>query len=157
MALAKNVNSYVTVAEADAYFADRLDSSSWSSADATDKAKALISASAQLDRMNYGGVAVSTTQKLAFPRRIRYLDPVQGCYVDMSEIPQRFLNAVFEQALHLLSNEGMLSDSGTVQSISIDVIQLDTIRPVSQLASITNSLIRPLLQNNGSRSWWRAN
>ena len=38
MALTKGANSYATVAEADVYFADRLDVAAWTAADETQKA-----------------------------------------------------------------------------------------------------------------------
>ena len=157
MALAKNVNSYATVIEADAYFADRLDADAWTSADATIKAKALVTASGQLDQMSWVGVAVSSTQKLAFPRALSYFEPKLGQTVSISGIPDRVLTALYELALHMVSNEGLLDSVSSVQSLSIDTIRLDTIQQVERIPTTVRMLVKPLLINSGNTSWWRAN
>ena len=48
MALVKGVNSYATVAEADAYFLNRLDVAAWNDADETQKYQSLITATSFL-------------------------------------------------------------------------------------------------------------
>jgi hypothetical protein len=157
MALAKNVNSYVTLTEADAYFADRLDADAWTSTDATNKAKALITATGQLDQMSWVGVAVSNSQKLAFPRSLSYYDPKLGAQISTAGTPDRVLNATYELALHLLTNEGVLDSGSSVMSLSVDTIRLDTITPAEKIPGIVRTLIKPLLVNNGAQTWWRAN
>ncbi len=157
MALAKNVNSYVTVAEADAYFADRLDADAWTSAEATTKAKALVTATGQLDQMSWVGVAVSETQKLAFPRSGEYYDPKLGMRIALSGIPDRLVVAVCELAMHLVANEGVLASESSVKSISVDVIKLDFIQPAAVIPDTVHRVIKPLLVSGGSRQWWRAN
>lgn len=89
MALNKGINSYVTVAEGEAYFKDRLDSTGWSSADTTVKANALVTATSILDSLYWTGVAVSSTQPLAFPRAGSYFDPRLGTTVQLANVPKR--------------------------------------------------------------------
>lgn len=157
MALAKNVNSYATVIEADAYFADRLDADAWTSADATAKAKALVTATGQLDQMSWVGVAVSDSQKLAFPRVLQYYEPKLGVTVGISGTPDRVILALYELALHFLSNEGVLESNGGVSSLTVDTIRLDMITTTEKVPSTVRTLVKPLLRNGGANTWWRAN
>jgi hypothetical protein len=157
MALSKGINSYVTVAESDAYFKDRLDASGWSSADATMKANSLVTATHILDNFSWSGVATSETQLLAFPRAGSYFDPRLGTSVAMSGIPKRIETATFELANHLLNNEGLLDDTGRVLDLNIGPISLSKIQKPNLLPSLVKRLIAPLLINSGVNSWWRAN
>jgi hypothetical protein len=159
MALAKGVNSYVTVAEADSYFENRLDVAAWSSATPEDKAKALTTATAYLDDLRWIGYAVSDSQLLAFPRTGSYFDPRAGYEVvlDDNEVPTRVVNATFELAYHFLNNDGLLDDTGTVDAIQVGSISLQNVRAASKVPLHVKRLINPLLHNAGSGIWWRAN
>lgn len=67
MTLAVGTNSYVTVAEADAYFTDRFGYDKWASETAQEAA--LVSAAQQLDLLCiWYGYLVDDEQLLAFPR-----------------------------------------------------------------------------------------
>jgi len=159
MALVKGTNSFATVAEADAYFADILDSASWSSADSTRKAQALVSATGFLNEMSWSGTAISESQLLAFPRVTEYFDTRLGAmiYLDGSTIPDRIIKATYELAKHLLSNEDLLGSSTTVDNIVVGPISLTNIRKPSTLPFGIKTIVNPLLINGGSRVWWRAN
>lgn len=65
-----NANSYVTVAEATAYFDDRLASDGWTSASDAEKAKALFEATRRVDRFRYFREKFrrNPEQALEFPR-----------------------------------------------------------------------------------------
>lgn len=158
MALSKGTNSYVTVAEADTYFGDRLDATAWTSADATQKAQALVTATAYLDELRWVGSVVSDSQALAFPRIGEYFDPRLGTSVVLtSAVPTRILTATYELAYHLLSNDNVLDDTGTVSDIVVGSITLSNIRKPSKTPPQVTRLIKPLLVNGGSNFWWRAN
>lgn len=157
MALAKGTNSYATVSEADSYFNDRLDAAAWSSASEDMKSKALVTAAQMLNEMNWFGVAVSDSQTLAFPRTGSYFETRLGKQLSMDPIPQRIIVANYELAYHLLNNDGLLDDSGEVDSISISSIDIRKIRNANKIASYVKTIIRPLLKNSGVNSWWRAN
>lgn len=64
------VNSYVSVADADAYFNERLFCTAWTGASEDDKARALIMAAKAIDRQLLKGSKKDTddNQPLAFPR-----------------------------------------------------------------------------------------
>lgn len=61
-------NSYLTLEEAVDYFGGRLFTANWDSAPDDDKAKALIMATASLNRKQYKGKKKVETQKFQFPR-----------------------------------------------------------------------------------------
>lgn len=158
MALAKGTNSYATVSEADSYFQDRLDVAAWTSADATQKAQALVTATSMLDDLNWIGTAVSDSQPLAFPRLGAYFDPRVGSDVQLTtSVPTRIVTATFELAYHLLNNDGLLDDTGTVKNLKVGTINLDLITSSNKLPMRVRNLIKPLLEYGGSRLWWRAN
>lgn len=159
MAIAKGTNSYVTVSEADAYFADRLDVAAWADAPELEKAKALVTATSYLDSLEWVGAAISDAQSLAFPRYGSYFDPRLGFDVTMDgiAIPSRIINATYELAYHFLNNDGLLDDTGSVKDISIGPIRLTGIKTANGLPGNVRRLIRPVLLNRGSSAWWRAN
>jgi hypothetical protein len=157
MALAKGVNSHAAVQEADDYFADRLDCSEWTDADSTRQAQALVTATSILDAQRWTGIAISVDQTLAFPRSGYYFDPRLGVMVAMNPTPNRIILATFELALHLLKNEGLQDDTGTVKGLGLSSINLNGLVSPSLLPAAVSRLIQPILLNRGSNSWWRAN
>lgn len=158
MALSKGVNSYGTVAEADAYFADRLDVSAWMLADEPSKSQALVTATKIIDDIAWTGSAISVSQSLAFPRYGSYFDPRLGVSVQFTtETPLRVVNATFELAYHFLNNDGILDNTGLVDSISIGPITLTNVDAPSLMPAIVHTLIKPLRVNRGANVWWRAN
>lgn len=159
MALTKGVNSYATVAEADSYFENRLDVAAWTSASAEQKAQALITATMLLDEQSWVGYAVSDSQDLAFPRIGSYFDPKQGTEVLFSDtvVPKRIITATYELAYHFLNNDGLLDDTGSVESIVVGSINLTRVKNANSIPYFVKKMYGPLLENNGSNTWWRAN
>jgi hypothetical protein len=160
MALTKGTNSYVTLAEADSYFSDRLDVAAWSVGSETQKQQALITATSILDTLEWTGIAVSDSQSLAFPRIGTYFDPRLGKEVSMQDslfVTQRINTATFELAYHLLNNDGLLDNSGSVIDLQIGTIELRKVRKADKLPQVVKAFIKPLMVNRGSNSWWRAN
>ena len=158
MALVKGTNAYVSVAEADAYFVDRIDSEAWTSAGEPTKAQALVTATGLLDEMSWTGMAVSDSQALAFPRAGTFFDPRQGTEVYLDEnTPERVIKATYELALHLLTNKGLLDETGAVTNLNVGSISLQNIRATEKIPASVRRMVSPLLVNQGNRSWWRAN
>lgn len=62
------MSSYLTVAEAQAYFDERLNTDAWDSSIVSDKTKALAQATRIVDRLNFLGVKTEDTQTNQFPR-----------------------------------------------------------------------------------------
>jgi hypothetical protein len=151
-------NCYVTLAEANAYFNNRVQSSTWHTTDSDVKEKALITATSLLDELQWTGIAVSEDQTLAFPRSGSYFDPRLGYEIvlDDETIPNQIKIATYELALHLLSNEGILDSTGSITELSVGPINLKSISVPSTIPLSVKRKIKPLLVNGGSRSWWRA-
>lgn len=147
MALILNSNSYVTVAEADAYFADRLHSTNWINAIATDKEKALIQATKMIDFKHFMGYKTISSQLLKFPRTGIYYD---GELLDSLSVPLSIMSAVFELAIYLLSD-----DYTTPNEISeFDNIKVGSlnITPTKQnnnldLPPFVNELLKPFIRS----------
>jgi len=159
MSLIKDTNSYVDVAEADTYFADRLDVAAWIEASADQKAQALITATSFLDSLVWVGNTISQEQLLAFPRVGEYYEPFHGMPTNLpNAVPKRIKEACMQLAYHSLNNDGLFDDTGEVESISISGISLSRPRKASKLPGYVKSLIRPLLRETyGGMTWWRAN
>ena len=110
-AKASDANSYVTLADAEVYFEERLHSDEWDNASETDKIAALVLATELLDvAYNWEGYKVSTTQALRWPRS--GVTTPDGESVSSSEIPSFLADATAEFALGLLTND-RLKDSPT--------------------------------------------
>jgi len=77
--------------------------------------------------------------------------------LDGTITPTRVLTGVFELALHLLNNEGLMNDTGGIDSLKLSGIELKQIKTVSTLPSAIKRIVRPLLVNSGASTWWRAN
>lgn len=165
MALTLNVNSYVTVNEAEDYFDTRIDAGAWHSADADDKESALVTATLILDENQFIGAAVSSTQSLAWPREnAEYFDTKLNLWVEIqsTEVPSRIKLAVYEMAFHLLANQDLLNNTAqTFERIKVGSIELEdnanNYVPPPFMSDIARKFIKPLLLNNNNKSWWRAN
>lgn len=168
MALVLNTNSYVTVADADTYFETRIDSAEWFALSDEIKEQALVTATQLVDDNAWIGSAVSPSQALAWPRKAAsYPDDRLGYQVTVPEnlIPVRVKVAVYEQALHLVNNEDLLSETTqTFESISIGSISLSDsngdVTRTSIRPTVVMKPIRPLIRRGSggmASSWWRAN
>lgn len=60
--------AYVTISEANAYFAERLHSGLWGETNLTDRTAALLDATRRIDRLNFNGDKADSAQELQFPR-----------------------------------------------------------------------------------------
>mgnify|MGYP000205655139 CR=1 FL=1 len=155
MAATKGVNSYVTLAEANAYFDNKLDVAAWTDASDLQKEQALVTSTKYLDTLSWVGQVRSESQVLAFPRDGEYFDATRGVSVTFTtSVPQRITDAVCELAYHLLNNDGLLDDVGSVKSVSVGSISIDVIQSPGKLPGIVYSLIKPL--RTSGRAVWRA-
>jgi len=162
MALVKGTNSYVTVAEANAYFEDRIGAEQWAAAPAGVREKALVTATGQLDELQWLGTAVSESQPLAFPRNGSYFESRLGLQVELdpAQTPSRIVTATYELALHLLSNTDVLSSAGDIKNLTVGSIKLEGLNSVPTMPSTVKRLYKSLINANGGGSggaWWRAN
>lgn len=104
-------NSYVSVAEADAWFAES--TALWTGVDAV-KQKALVRATRTIDLMGgnkFLGIKLVETQALAWPRDEAY----DRDGIELTGIPIYLKRAVYEAALQELTTEGVTMPNTTQQ------------------------------------------
>ena len=89
-----SADSYVSVAEADAYFSARVGSTSWTALSGPDKETALRHATRNLDLLRFRGWPVTEAQALRFPR----WRPDRG-EAPVLTIPREVQDACCEEAL----------------------------------------------------------
>ncbi|MGO4722991.1 MULTISPECIES: DnaT-like ssDNA-binding protein [unclassified Inquilinus] len=152
MGVVVGVNSYVTVAEGDTYFADRLNSSEWTAATSDDKGKALVMAARQIDRLSFTGALTSASQAMSWPR-IGASDR-EGRPISSTVVPQDVKDAQAETALAFL--RGDMSDGGDrgiqrVKAGSVEV-EYDSTAPVRTIPDIASSMLAPFLAASGVNS-----
>lgn len=125
MALTVGDNSYISLADAEIYFSDRLHTEAWDAiTDDAVKSASLIQATKIIDRENrFKGSRLSTTQKLAFPRSDIYID---GIEVDYLTVPQDIIDAVCEYAIYLVQDDITAPDDlSAYNSVQISSIKVD--------------------------------
>lgn len=161
MALVKGTNSYVNVAEADAYFVDRVHNEDWDGIGVNIQEEALVTATGLLDLLTWQGVSASETQSLAFPRAGYYYSKSRNRNIefdsDATEVPLLVKTATYELALHLIQNATVLESRAEVEDLSIGTIKLEDIRPVAIIPNRILRYISDFLVNSGSNAWFRSN
>ena len=90
MTLVLYENTFITLSDAETYFASRPDCDEWNNASNSLKEKALAFASNKINRLNFVGNKVDKAQPMAYPRDID------------DEIPLEIQYAVCEEALAIL-------------------------------------------------------
>ncbi len=129
MALVVATDSYLSVADADTYWANR-NNSTWSGATTAQKEKALREATQYIDgAYNFIGALASYTQALAWPRTGATITSgnFKGAYFTETEIPTQIKNACAELALEALSARLAPAEKrgGQVKRIKVDVIETE--------------------------------
>ena len=91
-----NANTYANVADSDAYHADHLYPSTWTSASTTNKEKALALATRFIDQSyQFNGLKLKTTQSLQWPR-VRAHNPDTGLDFPSNALPADLVRACCE-------------------------------------------------------------
>lgn len=120
--------SYATIAYADEYFKYDLHAEKWFQAENTIKEKALVTATRQIDALNFYGIKATTEQKLAFPRvtnkvrqltdheRIIYSEQIKQLTVT---VPEDIIRATCEQALYLLQKQDSTFEFDNLQAQNV--------------------------------------
>lgn len=97
-------NAYVSVADADAYFADRGDPTAWSGATDPAKQAAIVKATDYIEKRfghRFVGTKGSSTQALSWPRDNAY--DRDGFLLADDEVPTKVANATAEYALRAIA------------------------------------------------------
>lgn len=141
---AVNANSYLTVAEADAYFEGRTNAGKWTGATTAQKDLALVWATSRLEHEEYYGVPTTSDQRLKWPR---WGIEADGFFIDSDVIPRLVKEAVCELALALLE-DGLVDrfkDSGLEQFDSVTLgpisIEIDKSYPAGTLPVLVTRML----------------
>lgn len=149
-----NSNSYISVAELEAYAADRLET-----LPVEGKEALLIRSMDYLESIkNYKGLRVSAEQALAWPRTRVYID---GFPLAADRIPTLLKRAQSQLAIEAMSYDLMPSTDGfAVASEKVDVIQVEyatggrlsgSTPPATPVFPKVDALLRQLLTDVGQR------
>lgn len=139
--------SYLTIAEAQAIFDERLNTDAWDDATESNKTKALAMATKIINQLNFIGDKVDDDQANEFPRG------------EDTEAPDDILNACAEIALALLDgvNPEMELEALSIEQMNIDAIKSTYDRsnlPEHIIAGIPSSTawryLKPYLRDNRS-------
>lgn len=155
---ASDANSYVTVAEADAYFAESFGRTLWATREPSDKEILVIQASRSLDMyMTWSGFKSSPSQSMEWPRSNAY-DKI-GLLYDSATIPAPIKFATMELAYHILSNAGLNFQEQSVDKVKVGPIDIQfadrSVDPgipgfIEQLVSHIGS---PIVVGGGKRAY----
>lgn len=146
-------NSYVTVAEADTYFDERLAVTEWTDLSGDDdKVRALIMATRRLDLEEYEGEKADIAQALKWPRI--YATDDDGEEYDSDTIPTIVQHSTYELALELLKAGDPLGDTGLdgFEEVRIGPIMVKprVSEKAAELPDNVRRWLRPVLISSGS-------
>lgn len=146
MALVVGTNTYLSRADADAYFSQRLHAGNWEGAADADKDKALYMAAAILDRQSYSGAVTSADQAMAWPRA-GVVDR-EGRAIASDSVPEAVKDAQAELAKVLLTDD-LTEDDGSrgirrLKAGPVD-IEYEGRAPTRTLPDIVTALLADLL------------
>jgi len=103
-----SANSYVTLADADAYFETVPNSSTWTDKTTDQKNRALISATRWIDSLNFYGDRCDNGQALKWPRNNYHVDRVE---LTCSVIPNDIKYATYELARALANDTDAITNT----------------------------------------------
>ena len=144
-----NANSYVTLAEANAYFETVPSSTNWDNKSDDNKNRALISAARWIDTLVYYGDRCDDDQALKFPRTNYQVDGVElACTL----IPQNIKYAQFELARALANDTdaitGTTGNQGNIAEAKLGDLEVKYNVATQGTGSINNILdVYPWLQS----------
>lgn len=145
------MNSYVSVSYADDYFAARFDlnvvdgGKGWSDFDESTKQALLVSASRDLDNLQYGGLKTSRTQPMQWPRQTIYDN--EGNVYHSNALPEKMKYATCELAFWKWTEaDRYLSDTDLrqVESVSIGPLDVKALKGADTWPKVVTDLIKSI-------------
>ena len=154
MAITVAVDTYLSVADADAYWLLRNDSV-WSAATTAEKEAALVVATQYIDgAYSFIGEVTNYTQSLAFPRASLEIRSgnFKGVYYSSTTIPPQIEAATAELALEALSGtlEPSQSRGGAIKREKVDVIEVEYMdfAPSGKTFNYVSRILSPLTKGS---------
>ena len=120
-----SANSYVTLADADAYFETVPNSSTWTDKTTDQKNRALISATRWIDSLNFYGDRCDNGQALKWPRNNYHVDRVE---LTCSLIPPDIKYATYELARALANDTDAITNTQNDPDELYDEVELGELR-----------------------------
>jgi len=124
------MNCYVDLAYADSYFALKFGAANWAEFDQPVKESLIVSATRQLDVFEYGGMKVSKTQPLKWPRS-NIMDS-EGYTLPTIPLPHQLKDATCELAFWYWTEDDRFFtdvDLKQVQSYEVGPLKVDQKNP----------------------------
>ena len=143
-------NTYVTVAEADAYFLSRRSSGQWRLLSGDAKAVVLLQAIEWMEQFTFKGYRRGYDQRLQFPRS--YLYDRDGYWVDSETVPRFIKVAQMELAFYLIENDAFENtgleeiNTAAVGDLDVDVRQE---RKAGSLPRVVERILTPYRVGGG--------
>lgn len=152
MTLTIATNTYITIADANAYFTAR-GNAVWSAATDAQKEKALLEATQYLDgAYTYIGVLSDLEQPLAWPRTGAVITTgnMRGRDFEADEIPQAIKDAACELAVEAISESLMPVGERLVKKEKVDVIEVEYVdwSPSQRTYSFVTLLLRGIIRGD---------
>lgn len=138
-------NSYVSVSEADDYFAGHLQKDLWDGKDTNEKQILLVSATNRIDMEQWSGKKTTTAQSLQWPRKYiqsrdtSYLDDMyvrvdfdsdgSTYYLDENTIPNELKQATYEVAIWFIVRQE--NDPHLIDEYNQEVLTSFNLGPIS--------------------------
>jgi hypothetical protein len=132
-----SANSYVTLAEADAYFETVPDSSTWTDKTDDQKNRSLISATRWIDALSFYGDRCTETQALKWPREDYKVD---GIKLVCTLIPQQVKVATYELARAFANDTDSITGTNGTSGL-YDEVELGELKVKYKDSSTTPGLI----------------
>ena len=133
-------NSYVTLAEAEAYFETTPHDEHWTGSNDA-KNRLLITATRYLDVFSYYGERCEPTQALKWPRKDYTVDGVE---LTCASIPDQIKTATFELAHALLHDGNILTHSsgktGVYEGVKLGELEVKY-NPKTQTSGLVNNIL----------------
>ena len=138
-----NFNVYGPKADADAYFQGKLNRSSWNTAGASARDRALISSTRLLELQRYKGqITDSTTpQPLQWPRS--GITDRRGLDVPDTDFPEDILNAYYELAQALIDDPALAetpNQDDNTKRVKAGDVETENFRPVQNTPRFPNQV-----------------
>lgn len=153
-----NANAYVSVTDADAYFAAR-NNTSWAARSTPDKEKGILYATSFLDSQFYWyGHISKSEQALGWPRILVY--DTEGRSLPSSIVPQRVKDATCELALEGLDKplSPSLARGGAVKRQKVSSLEIEYFERASsdRTFPIVRQILRGLYKDSPTAELFRA-
>lgn len=150
-----SANSYATVATADTYFTERLQTGNWTGASEDDKERALIMATRRIDTLRFEGTKSTAGAALKWPRQDAFDD--DGEEYASNAIPELVKQAAYEEALRILNDDADSTDTlgltGLEQFDAVKVgpieVEVNQTYQSGELSDTARRLLRPVMRSAG--------